>query len=154
MPDEDIVDYWHPEADDCDYEDELDEDFSDLDPCLDCGPHCKHWMGDSLCELEFERQVAVAKEFEKRFVSLIMCPVCNMPVQQISLPTSELWVWPGGDWIFAGEAMLGLEWFGTIYSEKKVLHTWREEDVIFHHVWTMKRSHNFILKLRKEIEKI
>jgi hypothetical protein len=142
-----LADDWQPDPMDY-YEGDGDEEFYDNDPCLNCSPQCKYWLGDNLCELEIERQTKVSKEFHERFVSTVHCPICDKELSQIALPTDKLWVWPGGDWDFAGEVMLRLELFGTIYSAKGVLHWQVEEDYVYYHCWRFKEDDQFLLKLK------
>jgi hypothetical protein len=138
---EELADYY--------YEGEMDEDFYDDDPCLHCGPNCEHWLGDNLCDLEIQRQVEVSESFHEKFVSKVHCPVCGKELLQASLPTDKLWVWPGGDWEFAGEFMVALELFGTIDSAKGVLHWQVDGDYVYYHCWRFEEDNQFLLKLLK-----
>jgi hypothetical protein len=147
--DVELRDDWYPDPDDpWEYEDDANEE----DPCSNCGMSCPHWLGDNLCDLEIERQVEVSADFHKRFVSRVHCPVCGKELLQVSLPTDRLWIWPGGDWDFAGEFMLALELFGTIYSDKGVIHETEpneDYDYIIYHCWRYSEDDQFLLKLRK-----
>lgn len=150
--DEELRDDWDFPYDEGFYDSDLIEDFYDEDPCERCGPHCKYWLGDNLCELEIERQVEVNEAFHEKFVCKVHCPICGAELLQASLPTDKLWVWPGGDWEFAGEFMLALQLFGTIHSAKGVLHQTEpgeDDDFIIYHCWRFDEDDQFLLKLRR-----
>lgn len=136
------------------------DDESDLlyeyeidDPCLHCGPGCENWLGDNLCDLAIQQQVEIHDDFFARFVSDVHCPVCGKELQQVSLPTDGVWVWPGGDWDFAGAAMLGLMLFGSIQTPKGVLHKTVDDDHQYVHVWVFEEGDagkQLLLKLLRE----
>jgi len=74
-------------------EDELDEWANICSPlrCGDC------WGGDGICMLEIEQLAAEQEDFERHYVQKgVPCPHCGAALTQYQIPTTRLWVWPGG----------------------------------------------------------
>jgi len=109
------------------FEPECDEDDYDDDPCQRCGPWCEHWMGDGLCEVACEELAREEKEFEEKYKSTRLCPVCNQRLTCYQIPeVDELWHWPG-KW----NPMIGLGIFaaygvpkGELHHKGNIYHVW------------------------------
>lgn len=107
--------------------DELVED-DDEDYCDHCGPWCEHWGGDGLCELILEEQARQAEEFERLYVEKdTRCPVCGQVLICYSIPTDELWTWPGDFY----NPIIALEIYAIYGAPKDELH--RSGNLV--HIW-------------------
>lgn len=114
---------------DDDFPEEGEEDEDDSgDPCDHCGPECKHWMGDNLCEEDLDRLEKATEEFKSRYVNDRLCPVCNKSFKCYQIPgVDELWHWPGDmDWRIA------VDFWGILQTPKGVIHS--KGNV--YHIWT------------------
>jgi len=106
------------------YEDDY-EDESD-DPCDNCGPSCRYWMGDGLCELVIEEQARQREEYEKH-IRMSKCPVCGKELQEFDIPNSDqLWIWSA-----KYDPTIALEVYGPIWLKKGEIHAQGQ----VHHVW-------------------
>jgi len=123
------------------YPDEFEdyEDAEDYYSCDNCGPWCPHWGGDGLCELEIEAFAKEHEDFEKKYKSQRLCPVCNESLECWQIPDVDtLWQWSAQH-----HPLIGLEIYraygvpkGVVHSKGNIYHVWigegeyREEKLI------------------------
>jgi len=104
-----------------------------------CGSWCEHWGGDNLCELEIEALAKETEDYEAKYKSTRLCPVCSQSLDCWQIPdVDELWHWSAQH-----HPLIGLEIYraygvpkGVIHSKGNVYHVWigkgkyREEKLI------------------------
>lgn len=116
------------EAEYPEFYDEFEElEYHDDDPCVRCGPWCEYWMGDNLCKLAIEELANEQGEFESKYKSQRLCPVCNQSLECWQIPdVDELWLWSAQH-----HPIIGLEIYraygvpkGVVHSKGNIYHVW------------------------------
>lgn len=95
--------------------------------CGDC------WGGDGICMLEIEQLANEQSDFEQSYVQkAVACPHCGSVLTQYQIPTTRLWVWPGGFY----HPMIALQIFAVYDAPKGEVHEPTESHYHrFHHIW-------------------
>jgi len=118
-----MEEYW--EEDDWDEEEYMEEWECDDLPCECygyCDPSCPYWLGDGLCELAIEAQAEADRQYREKYLHKnVKCRVCGKTLDMYDIPDAkDPFIVP------ADLAMIGLEIYGPIWAEKKILHEYRD----------------------------
>jgi len=124
-------------VEDDDYPEE-DDFFDDDELCLNCGPSCKFWAGDGLCELAWNIQ-SRSQEYEERFVSEVHCPVCGKLLKQYCVLSDVIWQWRANFY----NPLIALSIYGAYDCQKGIFHN--SENI--YHIWVGDKDNEKLVKL-------